>query len=42
MCDKAVDTFPFVSDSVPDQYVTQEMCDKVDDSYMLALIIVSI
>ena len=28
-CDKAIDTCPFVVDSVHDQYVTQEMCDKV-------------
>ena len=26
---KAVDTCPFVFDSVPDQYKSQEMCDKV-------------
>ena len=29
MCVKAVDTCPFVFDSVPDQYMTQEVCDKV-------------
>ena len=29
MCDKAIHTCPFVSDSVPDQYMTLEMCDKV-------------
>ena len=29
ICDKAVGTCPFVSDSVPDQYKTQEMCDKL-------------
>ena len=28
MCDKAVDTCPFLFDSVPDQYITQELCDK--------------
>ena len=28
-CDKAIDTCPFVVDSVHDQYVTQEMRDKV-------------
>ena len=28
MCDKAVDKCPFVSDSVPNQYKTQEMCNK--------------
>ena len=28
-CDKAIDTCPFVVDSVHDQYVTQEMHDKV-------------
>ena len=27
-CVKAADTCPFVFDSVPDQYKTQEMCDK--------------
>ena len=29
MRDKAVDTWSFVFDSVPDQYITQEMCDKI-------------
>ena len=29
MCDKAVDTCPFVFDSVPDRYKTQEMHDTV-------------
>ena len=29
MCDKGIDTCPFVFDSVLDQYKTQEMCDKV-------------
>ena len=29
MCDKAVDTCPFVFDSVPDWYMTKEMSDKV-------------
>ena len=29
MCDKAVDICPFVFNFVPDQYMTQEMCDKV-------------
>ena len=29
MFDEAVDTYPFVFDSAPDQYKTQEMCDKV-------------
>ena len=28
MCDKSVDTCPFMFDSVPDQYKTQEMCYK--------------
>ena len=28
MCDKAVDTFPFVFDSVPDWYNSQELFDK--------------
>ena len=37
MYDKAVDTCPFVSDSVPDQYMTQEMGDKnvSKESFML-------
>ena len=37
MCDKAVDTFSFVFDSVPDRYKTPEMCDKAvsNDSFML-------
>ena len=36
MCDKAIDTCPFVSDSVPDYYITQELCDKVvsEDPFM--------
>ena len=29
MCDKAVDTCPFVFDSIFDQYMTPEMCEKV-------------
>ena len=29
MCDKAVDTCPIVFNSVPDQYITQEICGKV-------------
>ena len=34
---KAVDTRPFALDSVPDQYKTQEMCDRVvsKKSFML-------
>ena len=28
MCDKAVDTCPFVFDSVPDWYNSQELFDK--------------
>ena len=28
MCDKAVDTCPFVYDYNPDEYKTQKMCDK--------------
>ena len=27
MCDKVVNKFYFVFDSIPDQYKTQEMCD---------------
>ena len=29
MCDKAVDTCPFVFDCIPDRYMAQEMCDNV-------------
>ena len=29
MCNNAADECPFVFDSVPDQYKTHEMCDKV-------------
>ena len=29
MCRKAIDKSPFVFDSVPDQYKTQEMCDEI-------------
>ena len=29
MCDKTVDNFPSVFDSVPDRYKTQKMCVKV-------------
>ena len=33
MCVKAVDTCPFILDSVPDQYYkTQEMCHKTTDT----------
>ena len=28
MCDKAVDTYPSTIEYVPDQFRTQEMCDK--------------
>ena len=37
MCDKAVDSFPFVFDSILDQYMVQAMCDKVvsKESFML-------
>ena len=37
MCDKFVDTFPFVSDSVSDWYKTQEMCYKFisEERFML-------
>ena len=37
MCDKATDTCPFVSTSVPDWYNTQEMCDKLvsEEFFML-------
>ena len=37
MCDKALDTCGFVFDSVPDQYMTQEICDIVlfKKSFML-------
>ena len=29
LCDKSVNTCPFIIDSVPDLYKSQEMCDKV-------------
>ena len=29
MCDKAVYICPHVFDSIPDWYMTQELCDKV-------------
>ena len=29
MCDKAIDRCPFVFDSVPDQYKTHKMWDKI-------------
>ena len=35
MCDKAVDTCPFVFDSIPDQYMTQEICVKVTLDFVL-------
>ena len=37
MYDNAVDTCPFLFDSIPDQYITQKMCDKdvSEDSFML-------
>ena len=37
ICDKTDDTCPFVSDSLTDGYVTQEMCDKAvfKDLYIL-------
>ena len=39
MCDKAVDDYADVLDFVPDQYKTQEMCDKaVDDCHTLEFV----
>ena len=37
MCDKVVDTCPFISDFVPDWYKTQKMRDEVicNDPFML-------
>ena len=37
MCDKAVDSCPFVFDSIPDWCTTQKICDKAfsEDSFML-------
>ena len=37
MCDKAVETYSFVFDSVPDRYRNHEMCDKAfsNDPLML-------
>ena len=37
MSDKAVDTFLFVFDSLPNRYMTQGMCDEAVNSYLLAL-----
>ena len=37
MSDKAVDTCPFVFDSVPDKCKTQEVSDKVADACLPAL-----
>ena len=37
MCVRAVNTCPFVFESVSDRYKTQEMCDKAVDSYAYAL-----
>ena len=35
MCDKAVNFLSFVFDSIPGQYKTQKMCDKIfsEDSF---------
>ena len=33
MCNKVVNICLFLSDSIPDQYKTQEMCDKAVDNY---------
>ena len=37
MCDKVVNIFPFVFNSVPDQFKTHKMCNKVvsEESFML-------
>ena len=32
MCDKAVNTYPSTVQLVPDQFKTQRMCDKADNS----------
>ena len=37
MCVKAVNTYSFVFDYVPDRYKTQRMCNKVVDDYANAL-----
>ena len=37
MCIRAVNTCSFVLNSVPDQYKTQEMCDKAVDGNPNAL-----
>ena len=31
---KAIDKYPFLFDSVPDQYKTPEMCENIDDIHM--------
>ena len=33
MCARAVNTYSFVFDSVPNWFKTQEMCDKAVDDY---------
>ena len=37
MCDNAVNSFPFIFDSIPYWYTTQELCDKIvsEDHFML-------
>ena len=42
-CDKAVDKCPFVFDSVPNQYKTQEMCDRIDsyDPFKLYIVMIN-
>ena len=40
MCDKAVDTCPFVFYSVPNHYITQTFCDNVvsEDPFSVKLL----
>ena len=37
MCDKVVNTCPFVFGFVPDRYIIQELCNKIvaEDPFML-------
>ena len=36
MCDKAVNTYPSATHFVPDQFKTQEMCERAVDTCQFA------
>ena len=42
MCDKAANTHPSTIEYVPDQFETQEICDKAVDNVLLYLILFQI